>query len=122
VSRESTSGKDQGSSALNTIYQNADVKRLTGCTIGKNSATPVERELREAAQTSANLRRRSAHLGHRLWLILSAGDAFESPTWRAVLPELAPKEDLVSATSLNGIEFNFARAPEQSRPPHWGYS
>lgn len=50
-----------------------------------------------------------------LWLLLltfalSAGDAFESPTWRAVLPELVPKEDLASATALNGIEFNFARA------------
>jgi MFS family permease len=50
-----------------------------------------------------------------VWLLfltfaLSAGDAFESPTWRAVLPELVPKEDLASATALNGIEFNFARA------------
>src|SRR5271157_3381923 len=45
-----------------------------------------------------------------LTFALSAGDAFESPTWRAVLPELVPKEDLVSATALNGIEFNFARA------------
>src|SRR5205807_1028294 len=41
---------------------------------------------------------------------LSAGDAFESPTWRAVLPELVSKEDLASASALNGIEFNFARA------------
>ncbi len=50
-----------------------------------------------------------------LWLLvltfaLSAGDAFETPTWRAVLPELVPKEDLASASALNGIEFNFARA------------
>jgi MFS family permease len=50
-----------------------------------------------------------------IWLLfltfaLSAGDAFESPTWRAVLPELVPQEDLASATALNGIEFNFARA------------
>lgn len=41
---------------------------------------------------------------------LSAGDAFESPTWRAVLPELVSREDLASAAALNGIEFNFARA------------
>lgn len=45
-----------------------------------------------------------------LTFALSAGDAFESPTWRAVLPELVPKEDLASAAVLNGIEFNFARA------------
>src|SRR6202011_4534726 len=29
-----------------------------------------------------------------LTFALSAGDAFETPTWRAVLPELVPKEDL----------------------------
>src|SRR5579872_487357 len=41
---------------------------------------------------------------------LSAGDALESPAWRAVLPELVSKDDLASAAALNGIEFNFARA------------
>src|SRR5580765_6270330 len=41
---------------------------------------------------------------------LSAGDAFETPTWRAVLPELVRKEDLPAASALNGIEFNIARA------------
>ena len=45
-----------------------------------------------------------------LTFALSAGDAFETPTWRAVLPELVGKEDLPSAAALNGIEFNFARA------------
>ena len=45
-----------------------------------------------------------------LTFALSAGDAFESPTWRAVLPELVPKKDLAAAAALNGIEFNFARA------------
>jgi MFS family permease len=45
-----------------------------------------------------------------LTFALSAGDAFETPTWRAVLPELVPKEDLVAASALNGIEFNLARA------------
>ena len=45
-----------------------------------------------------------------LTFALSAGDAFETPTWRAVLPEVVPKEDLQAAAALNGIEFNFARA------------
>ena len=45
-----------------------------------------------------------------LTFFLSSGDAFESPTWRAVLPELVEKEDLAAASALNGIEFNFARA------------
>jgi MFS family permease len=50
------------------------------------------------------------------WLLLvltfaiSAGDALETPTWRAVLPDLVPRKDLASATALNGIEFNLARA------------
>jgi MFS family permease len=50
------------------------------------------------------------------WLLLgltfavSAGDAFEAPSWRAILPELVRKDDLASASALNGIEFNFARA------------
>jgi MFS family permease len=45
-----------------------------------------------------------------LTFALSAGDAFETPTWRAVLPELVQKEDLPAASALNGIEFDFARA------------
>ena len=45
-----------------------------------------------------------------LTFALAAGDAFESPTWRAVLPELVEKQDLPAASALNGIEFNFARA------------
>src|SRR2546427_10835682 len=45
-----------------------------------------------------------------LTFALSAGDAFETPTWRAVLPELVRKEDLPAASALNGIEFNIARA------------
>src|SRR6266851_6150057 len=45
-----------------------------------------------------------------LTFALSAGDAFETPTWRAVLPELVSKEDLPAASALNGIEFNIARA------------
>jgi MFS family permease len=45
-----------------------------------------------------------------LTFALSAGDAIETPTWRAVLPELIDKRDLAAASALNGIEFNFARA------------
>jgi MFS family permease len=45
-----------------------------------------------------------------LTFALSAGDAFEAPTWRAVLPDVVPQEDLQAASALNGIEFNFARA------------
>jgi MFS family permease len=45
-----------------------------------------------------------------LTFALSAGDAFETPTWRAVLPELVAREDLEAAAALNGIEFNLARA------------
>ena len=45
-----------------------------------------------------------------LTFALSAGDAIETPTWRAILPEIVKKEDLASASALNGIEFNFARA------------
>jgi MFS family permease len=45
-----------------------------------------------------------------LTFALSAGDAFETPAWRAILPELVEKEDLPAASALNGIEFNLARA------------
>jgi MFS family permease len=45
-----------------------------------------------------------------LTFALSAGDAFENPTWRAILPELVPRENLAAASALNGIEFNLARA------------
>jgi MFS family permease len=45
-----------------------------------------------------------------LTFALSAGDAFETPTWRAILPDLVPKDDLAAASALNGIEFNLARA------------
>jgi MFS family permease len=45
-----------------------------------------------------------------LTFLLSAGDACEAPSWRALLPELVEREDLASASALNGIEFNLARA------------
>jgi MFS family permease len=45
-----------------------------------------------------------------LTFALSAGDAIESPSWRAIFPDLVPKEELAPALALNGIEFNLARA------------
>jgi MFS family permease len=45
-----------------------------------------------------------------LTFALSIGDAVESPAWRAIFPELVPKEELSPALTLNGIEFNLARA------------
>src|ERR1700723_2434537 len=45
-----------------------------------------------------------------LTLGLSIGDAVESPTWRAIFPELVDKEELPAALALNGVEFNLARA------------
>jgi MFS family permease len=45
-----------------------------------------------------------------LTLGLSVGDAVESPSFRAIFPELVSKEDLPAALALNGIEFNLARA------------
>src|SRR5580700_4647947 len=45
-----------------------------------------------------------------LTLALSLGDAVESPAWRAIFPELVKKDDLPAALTLNGIEFNLARA------------
>ena len=45
-----------------------------------------------------------------LTFALSAGEAFETPTWRAILPELVSRDDLAAASALNGIEFNLARA------------
>ena len=51
-----------------------------------------------------------------LTFALSAGDAFETPTWRAILPELVPKDDLAAASALNGIEFNLARAVGPASP------
>lgn len=45
-----------------------------------------------------------------LTFALSMGDAVESPAWRAIYPELVPKEELPPALTLNGIEFNLARA------------
>ena len=58
-----------------------------------------------------------------LTFALSAGDAFETPSWRAVLPELVSKDELANASALNGIEFNLARAvgARVGRPDHRRY-
>src|SRR6266446_9075937 len=59
-----------------------------------------------------------------LTFALSTGDAFETPSWRAVLPDLVKKEDLPAASALNGIEFNFARAVDAERRancPHFRF-
>jgi MFS family permease len=45
-----------------------------------------------------------------LTLAISIGDAVESPSWRAIFPELVSRDDLPAALELNGIEFNLARA------------
>src|SRR5262245_48536243 len=45
-----------------------------------------------------------------LTFALAAGDALETPTWRALLPELVGPDDLPAASALNAIEFNLARA------------
>ena len=46
-----------------------------------------------------------------LTFALSAGDAIETPTWRAILPELVEPEPICPRRQRsNGIEFNLARA------------
>src|ERR1700751_374799 len=45
-----------------------------------------------------------------LTFALSARDAFETPSWRALLPELVTKDDLAAGSALNRIGFNIARA------------
>ncbi len=43
-----------------------------------------------------------------LTFALACGQALESPSWRAVLPELVQRDDLSAAAALNGIEYNTA--------------
>jgi MFS family permease len=43
-----------------------------------------------------------------LTFVLAAGDACQSPSWGALLPDLVEHKDLASASALNGIEFNLA--------------
>jgi MFS family permease len=45
-----------------------------------------------------------------LTFALSLGQAIESPSWRAVLPELVGRDDIAAAAALNGIEYNAATA------------
>src|SRR5271166_1698270 len=42
--------------------------------------------------------------------LLGVGGALTSPAWGATTPLLVPKEDLDSATALNGVGFNVGRA------------
>ena len=49
------------------------------------------------------------------WLLIltfaiGIGAALTAPAWSAIIPELVPREDLVSAITLNGIGFNLTRA------------
>jgi len=41
---------------------------------------------------------------------LGVGSALNAPAWQAIVPELASRSDLTAAISLNGINFNAARA------------
>ena len=56
------------------------------------------------------LGRMSPRLLLGLTFAISAGDAIEAPTWRAILPEIVRKDELAAASALGGIEFNFGRA------------
>ncbi len=56
-----------------------------------------------------------AHLVTPWWLLaltlaLGVGSALNAPAWQAIVPELVSRDDLTSAISLNGINFNLARA------------
>jgi MFS family permease len=42
--------------------------------------------------------------------LIGAGSALTWPAWSATTPELVPRDDLVGAIALNGINFNIARA------------
>src|SRR5579862_3581560 len=49
------------------------------------------------------------------WLLtltfaIGIGSALTQPAWSAIIPELVPREDMVSAIALNGIGFNLTRA------------
>ena len=45
-----------------------------------------------------------------LSFMLGIGSALNAPAWQAIIPELVPREELTSAITLNGINFNLARA------------
>ena len=45
-----------------------------------------------------------------LSFMLGIGAALNAPAWQAIIPELVPREELAAAVTLNGINFNLARA------------
>jgi MFS family permease len=45
-----------------------------------------------------------------LSFMLGIGAALNAPAWQAIIPELVPREELTPAITLNGINFNLARA------------
>jgi MFS family permease len=45
-----------------------------------------------------------------LSFMLGIGAALNAPAWQAIIPELVPREELAQAITLNGINFNLARA------------
>jgi predicted MFS family arabinose efflux permease len=45
-----------------------------------------------------------------LSFMLGIGSALNAPAWQAIIPELVPREELTQAVTLNGINFNLARA------------
>jgi MFS family permease len=45
-----------------------------------------------------------------LSFMLGIGSALNAPAWQAIIPELVPREELADAVTLNGINFNLARA------------
>jgi MFS family permease len=45
-----------------------------------------------------------------LSFMLGLGSALNAPAWQAIIPELVPREELAAAVTLNGINFNLARA------------
>ncbi len=45
-----------------------------------------------------------------LSFLLGVGSALNAPAWQAIIPELVPREELAAAVTLNGINFNLARA------------
>ena len=55
-----------------------------------------------------------------LTFALSAGDAFETPTWRAILPELVSKDDLAAASALNGNDAARTELDQACRPSQLG--
>jgi MFS family permease len=45
-----------------------------------------------------------------LSVALGVGSAMNAPAWQAIVPELVPREELLPAVSLGGINFNLSRA------------